>query len=95
LAWFFSRFGFVRTRLRKNVRRPCDVAEYFVIIPAMFAAFYPELSVLNVMHLQTSESAILAAIIFNALIIIALVPLSLRGVTYRPAGAAALLRWTC
>jgi potassium-transporting ATPase ATP-binding subunit len=58
----------------------------------MFAAFYPELGVLNVMHLQTPESAILSAIIFNALIIIALIPLSLRGVTYRPAGAAAILR---
>ena len=65
-----------------------DVAKYFAIIPAMFVAFYPELGVLNVMHLQTPESAILSAIIFNALIIIALIPLSLRGVTYRPAGAA-------
>jgi potassium-transporting ATPase ATP-binding subunit len=69
-----------------------DVAKYFAIIPAMFAAFYPELAVLNVMHLQTPESAILSAIIFNALIIIALIPLSLRGVTYRPAGAASILR---
>jgi len=69
-----------------------DVAKYFAIIPAMFAAFYPELAVLNIMHLQTPESAILSAIIFNALIIIALIPLSLRGVTYRPAGAAAILR---
>jgi len=69
-----------------------DVAKYFAIIPAMFAAFYPELSVLNIMHLQTPESAILSAIIFNALIIVALIPLSLRGVTYRPAGAAAILR---
>ena len=69
-----------------------DVAKYFAIIPAMFAAFYPELGVLNVMHLQTPESAILSAIIFNALIIIALIPLSLRGVTYRPAGAASILR---
>jgi len=69
-----------------------DVAKYFAIIPAMFAAFYPELGVLNVMHLQTPESAILSAIIFNALIIVALIPLSLRGVTYRPAGAAAILR---
>jgi len=68
-----------------------DVAKYFAIIPAMFAAFYPELGVLNVMHLQTPESAILSAIIFNALIIIALIPLSLRGVKYRPAGAAAIL----
>jgi len=69
-----------------------DVAKYFAIIPAMFVAFYPELGVLNVMHLQTPESAILSAIIFNALIIIALIPLSLRGVTYRPAGAASILR---
>ena len=69
-----------------------DVAKYFAIIPAMFAAFYPELAVLNVMQLQTPESAILSAIIFNALIIVALIPLSLRGVTYRPAGAASILR---
>jgi potassium-transporting ATPase ATP-binding subunit len=69
-----------------------DVAKYFAIIPAMFVAFYPELGVLNVMHLQTPESAILSAIIFNALIIIALIPLSLRGVSYRPAGAASILR---
>jgi K+-transporting ATPase ATPase B chain len=69
-----------------------DVAKYFAIIPAMFAAFYPQLGVLNVMHLHSSESAILSAIIFNALIIIALIPLSLRGVKYRPASAAALLR---
>jgi len=69
-----------------------DVAKYFAIIPAMFAAFYPQLAVLNVMHLKTSESAILSAIIFNALIIIALIPLSLRGVAYRPAGAASILR---
>ena len=69
-----------------------DVAKYFAIIPAIFAAFYPELGVLNVMGLQTPESAILSAIIFNALIIIALIPLSLRGVTYRPVGAAAILR---
>src|SRR5690242_6916117 len=69
-----------------------DVAKYFAIIPAMFVAFYPQLGVLNVMRLQTPESAILSAIIFNALIIIALIPLSLRGVTYRPAGAASILR---
>jgi K+-transporting ATPase ATPase B chain len=69
-----------------------DVAKYFAIIPAIFVAFYPQLGVLNVMHLQTPESAILSAIIFNALIIIALIPLSLRGVTYRPSGAVALLR---
>src|SRR5499433_2085575 len=69
-----------------------DVAKYFAIIPAMFAAFYPQLSVLNVMGLKTPESAILAAIIFNALIIIALIPLALRGVQYRPTGAASILR---
>jgi K+-transporting ATPase ATPase B chain len=69
-----------------------DVAKYFAIIPAMFVAFYPQLSVLNVMHLQTPESAILSAIIFNALIIIALIPLALRGVQYRPTGAASILR---
>ncbi|MBV9522722.1 MAG: potassium-transporting ATPase subunit KdpB [Alphaproteobacteria bacterium] len=69
-----------------------DVAKYFAIIPAMFIAFYPQLQVLNVMGLRTPESAILSAIIFNALIIIALIPLSLRGVRYRPAGAASILR---
>ncbi len=69
-----------------------DVAKYFAIIPAMFMAFYPQLGVLNVMGLHDPESAILSAIIFNALIIIALIPLSLRGVRYRPAGAAAILR---
>jgi K+-transporting ATPase ATPase B chain len=69
-----------------------DVAKYFAIIPAMFVAFYPQLGVLNIMRLQTPESAILSAIIFNALIIIALIPLSLRGVKYRPAGAASILR---
>jgi K+-transporting ATPase ATPase B chain len=69
-----------------------DVAKYFAIIPAMFVAFYPQLVVLNVMHLKTPESAILSAIIFNALIIIALIPLALRGVRYRPAGAASILR---
>ena len=69
-----------------------DVAKYFAIIPAMFAAAFPVLGVLNVMHLHTPESAILSAVIFNALIIIALIPLALRGVRYRPLGAAALLR---
>ncbi|HTV29422.1 MAG TPA: potassium-transporting ATPase subunit KdpB, partial [Xanthobacteraceae bacterium] len=68
-----------------------DVAKYFAIIPAMFVAFYPQLQALNIMKLQTPESAILSAIIFNALIIIALIPLSLKGVRYRPIGAAALL----
>jgi K+-transporting ATPase, B subunit len=69
-----------------------DVAKYFAIIPAMFLAFYPQLGALNVMGLASPESAILSAIIFNALIIIALIPLSLRGVAYRPVGAASLLR---
>jgi potassium-transporting ATPase ATP-binding subunit len=69
-----------------------DVAKYFAIIPAMFIAFYPQLQALNIMHLHTPQSAILSAIIFNALIIIALVPLALRGVTYRPLGAANILR---
>jgi potassium-transporting ATPase ATP-binding subunit len=69
-----------------------DVAKYFAIIPAMFVAFYPQLQTLNIMNLQNPESAILSAIIFNALIIIALIPLSLKGVRYRPIGAAALLR---
>jgi len=68
-----------------------DVAKYFAIIPAMFLAFYPGLGALNVMHLATPESAILSAIIFNALIIVALIPLALRGVRYRPVGAGALL----
>ncbi|MDQ7251240.1 potassium-transporting ATPase subunit KdpB [Dongia sedimenti] len=69
-----------------------DVAKYFAIIPAMFIAFYPQLQALNVMHLATPQSAILSAIIFNALIIVALIPLSLRGVAYRPVGAAQALR---
>jgi potassium-transporting ATPase ATP-binding subunit len=68
-----------------------DVAKYFAIIPAMFAAFYPSLNVVNVMHLQTPQSAILSAVIFNALIIIALIPLALRGVKYRPQSAGRLL----
>jgi K+-transporting ATPase ATPase B chain len=69
-----------------------DVAKYFAIIPAMFMATYPALDHLNIMRLHTPQSAVLAAVIFNALIIIALVPLALRGVRYRPVGAAALLR---
>jgi potassium-transporting ATPase ATP-binding subunit len=69
-----------------------DVAKYFAIIPAMFVAFYPQLQALNVMGLASPQSAILSAIIFNALIIVALIPLALRGVRYRPSGAAALLR---
>jgi len=69
-----------------------DVAKYFAIIPAMFVAFYPQLQTLNIMNLSTPQSAILSAIIFNALIIIALIPLALKGVRYRPIGAAPLLR---
>ncbi len=69
-----------------------DVSKYFAIIPAAFASTYPVLNVLNIMHLATPQSAILSAVIFNALIIIALIPLALRGVPYRPVGAAQLLR---
>jgi K+-transporting ATPase ATPase B chain len=69
-----------------------DVAKYFAIIPAMFAAAFPVLNALNIMGLRTPQSAILSAVIFNALIIIALVPLALKGVKYRPMSAAALLR---
>jgi K+-transporting ATPase ATPase B chain len=69
-----------------------DVAKYFAIIPALFVVAYPELEALNVMKLASPQSAILSAVIFNALIIIALIPLALKGVPYRPIGAAALLR---
>jgi K+-transporting ATPase ATPase B chain len=69
-----------------------DVAKYFAIIPAAFAVTYPSLDALNVMHLATPQSAVLAAVIFNALVIVALVPLALRGVKTRAASAAALLR---
>jgi K+-transporting ATPase ATPase B chain len=69
-----------------------DVAKYFAIIPAMFAGTFPVLNALNIMRLQTPQSAILSAVIFNALIIVALIPLALRGVKYRPVGAAILLR---
>lgn len=69
-----------------------DVAKYFAILPAIFVTQYPELQALNVMRLASPESAILSAVIFNALIIVALVPLALRGVRYTPSGAAALLR---
>ncbi|MFY9552636.1 MAG: potassium-transporting ATPase subunit KdpB [Thermoanaerobaculia bacterium] len=68
-----------------------DVAKYFAILPAMFAATYPALNALNVMHLGNPKSAILSAVIFNALIIVALIPLALRGVRYRPLGAARIL----
>ena len=69
-----------------------DVAKYFAIIPAAFVSTYPQLGVLNVMHLATPQSAILSAVIFNALIIVALIPLALKGVKYRPIGAERLLR---
>lgn len=69
-----------------------DVAKYFAIIPAMFAVVYPQLDALNIMRLETPQSAILSAVIFNALVIIALIPLALRGVRYRPLAAAAMLR---
>jgi K+-transporting ATPase ATPase B chain len=68
-----------------------DIAKYFAIIPAMFLAFYPQLGALNIMNLATPQSAILSAIIFNALIIVALIPLSLKGVKYKAVGAGALL----
>jgi K+-transporting ATPase ATPase B chain len=69
-----------------------DIAKYFAIIPAAFATTYPSLNTLNVMHLATPQSAILSAVIFNALIIIFLIPLALKGVRYRALGAGALLR---
>jgi K+-transporting ATPase ATPase B chain len=69
-----------------------DAAKYFAIIPAMFVATYPPLQALNIMRLHSSQSAILASVIFNALIIIALIPLALRGVRYRPAPAGITLR---
>ena len=69
-----------------------DVAKYFAILPALFVATYPEMAPLDVMHLASPYSAILSAVIFNALIIVALIPLALRGVRYRPLGAAAVLR---
>ncbi len=69
-----------------------DVAKYFAIIPALFAATYPQLNALNVMHLHSPQSAVLSAVIFNALVIVALIPLALRGVRYRASGSASLLR---
>jgi K+-transporting ATPase ATPase B chain len=69
-----------------------DVAKYFAIVPAMFSAKFPQLGALNIMGLSTSHSAVLSAVMFNALIIVVLIPLALKGVKYRPAGAAALLR---
>jgi K+-transporting ATPase ATPase B chain len=68
------------------------VAKYFAIIPAMFILAFPQLSALNIMGLATPQSAILSAVIFNAVIIIALIPLALRGISYKPLGAAAILR---
>jgi K+-transporting ATPase ATPase B chain len=69
-----------------------DVAKYFVIIPALFAATYPVLDRLNVLRLESPRSAVLSAVIFNALVIVALIPLALRGVRFRPVSATALLR---
>ena len=69
-----------------------DIAKYFAIIPAAFSTTYPALNALNVMHLATPSSAILSAVIFNALIIVFLIPLALKGVRYRALGAGALLR---
>jgi K+-transporting ATPase ATPase B chain len=69
-----------------------DIAKYFAIIPAMFSVAFPVLNALNIMRLATPQSAILSAVIFNALIIVALIPLALRGVKYRPLSAASLLR---
>ena len=69
-----------------------DVAKYFAIIPALFVATYPQLGALNIMGLHSPQSAVLSAVIFNALIIVALIPLALRGVRFRPSGAAAILR---
>ena len=69
-----------------------DLAKYFAILPAMFTPLYPQLDALNIMGLATPESAILSAVIFNAVVIVGLIPLALRGVRYRAASAAALLR---
>jgi K+-transporting ATPase ATPase B chain len=69
-----------------------DIAKYFAIVPAAFVSTYPELGVLNIMGLSSPVNAILSAVIFNALIIVALIPLALKGVTYRPQNAATLLR---
>jgi K+-transporting ATPase ATPase B chain len=69
-----------------------DLAKYFAVLPAAFVSTYPQLSALNVMQLHSPDSAILSAVIFNALIIVVLIPLALKGVRYRAIGAAALLR---
>ena len=69
-----------------------DVAKYFAIIPALFIVTYPQLKSLNVMHLHSANSAVLSAVIFNALVIVALIPLALRGVKFRPTSATVMLR---
>jgi K+-transporting ATPase ATPase B chain len=69
-----------------------DVAKYFAIIPALFIVTYPQINSLNVLHLHSAKSAVLSAVIFNALVIVALIPLALRGVKWRPSGAQAILR---
>jgi K+-transporting ATPase ATPase B chain len=69
-----------------------DVAKYFAIIPALFIVTYPQINSLNILHLHNAQSAVLSAVIFNALVIVALIPLALRGVKWRPSGAAAILR---
>jgi potassium-transporting ATPase ATP-binding subunit len=69
-----------------------DIAKYFAILPPLFASLYPGLSALNIMHLESPQSAILSAVIFNAVVIVALIPLALRGVEYEPASAESLLR---
>ncbi|HLI24239.1 MAG TPA: potassium-transporting ATPase subunit B, partial [Acidimicrobiales bacterium] len=69
-----------------------DVAKYFAIIPALFVAAYPQLGALNIMGLHSATSAVLSAVIFNALVIVALIPLALRGVKFRPVGASVILR---
>jgi potassium-transporting ATPase ATP-binding subunit len=69
-----------------------DVAKYFAIIPALFVVIYPQIKALNILHLHSPQSAVLSAVIFNALVIVALIPLALRGVKFRPAGSAAILR---
>jgi len=80
------------TRCADHVSIANDVAKYFAIIPAAFATTYPQLNALNVMGLASPASAILSAVIFNALIIVALIPLALKGVRYRPVGAAVCAR---
>jgi K+-transporting ATPase ATPase B chain len=69
-----------------------DVAKYFAIIPALFVSTYPQLNTLNIMHLHNANSAVLSAVIFNALVIVALIPLALKGVKFRPLNAAQILR---